>query len=64
MHTFSWIEEQVELRASDVTKQGENIQGEERILSLVAFDDQGRKFTNCTAVNPEFSIKGEGQISL
>ena len=32
--------------------------GEERILSLVALDDQGRKFTNCTAVNPDFSIKG------
>jgi len=24
----------------------------------------GRKFTNCTAVNPDFSLKGEGQISL
>ena len=39
MHTFTWIEEQVELRASDVSKQGENVDGEERILSLVALDD-------------------------
>lgn len=64
MHTFTWIEEQVELRASEVNKQGDTVDGEERILSLIALDDQGRKFTNCTAVNPDFSIKGEGQISL
>ena len=64
MHTFTWIEEQVELSASEVNKQGDTVDGEERILSLVALDDQGRKFTNCTAVNPDFSIKGEGQISL
>ena len=31
--------------------------GEERILSLVAFDQTGRKFTNCTAIRPEFTVK-------
>ena len=31
--------------------------GEERTLSLVAFDQTGRKFTNCTAVRPSFEVK-------
>ena len=31
--------------------------GEERTLSLVAYDQTGRKFTNCTAIRPEFTVK-------
>ena len=31
--------------------------GEERTLSLVARDQAGRKFTNCTAVRPGFEVK-------
>lgn len=31
---------------------------------MIAFDSLGRKFTNCTAVNPSFEVKGEGQIRL
>ena len=64
MHSFNWVEEQLEMRASEISKQGETIEGEERIISLIALESLGRKFTNCTAVNPDFEVKGEGQISL
>lgn len=52
------------MRASEFNKQGELVEGEERLISLTAFDNQGRKFTNCTAVNPEFTVKGEGSILI
>lgn len=39
MHSFSWIEEQIEMRASELNKQGEVVDGEEHIISLVAFDN-------------------------
>ena len=29
-------------------------------MSLMAFDSSGRKFTNCTALSPTFSQKGNG----
>jgi len=64
MHSFEWVEEQAELRASEINKQGEVTGGEQRILSLTALDYQGRKFTNCTAVDPDYSVKGDDQVSL
>jgi len=50
------------MKAAEYNKQGDLVEGEEATISLVAFDNQGRKFTNCTAVNPEFSSKGDGQV--
>lgn len=39
IQSFNWIEDQLELRASEVNKQGELIEGEERLVSLVALDN-------------------------
>lgn len=30
------------------------------MLSIIALDQKGRKFTNCTAVATQFELKGEG----
>ena len=61
---LSWIEEQSEIRAAPSDPEEIKLRqskelpvGEERVLSLVAFDQNGRKFTNCTAIRPDFEIK-------
>lgn len=33
--------------------------GEARVLSLIALDSKGRKFTNCTSVRPTYEVRGE-----
>jgi len=38
--------------------------GEVRVLSLIAIDSKGRKFTNCTAVRPSYELKGETFVNL
>lgn len=58
-----WLEEQIEAKAA-YTEGMDYIEGETRTMSLMAFDKQGRKFTNCTAINPTFSLKGDGNIEL
>jgi len=62
VHELAWIEEQVELRAM----KDANLQdGEQRVLSLYGRDIQGRKFSNCTAISPSISLKGnEGILDL
>jgi len=70
MNQLSWIEEQVEIQARPQlpeTVQTENSSdaaqkktfGEVRVLSLYALDSKGRKFTNCTAVRPNYELRGE-----
>ena len=34
------------------------------IISIIAFDRFGRKFTNCTSVNAQFELKGEGILEV
>lgn len=40
------------------------LDGETRVLSVIALDRKGRKFTNCTAVFPTFETKGNGNIKV
>lgn len=39
IQSFSWIEDQLEMRASEVNQQGEVVEGEERVVSLIALDN-------------------------
>lgn len=34
------------------------------MLSLIALDNKGRKFTNCTSVRPEYEIRGDTFINF
>ena len=78
INQFKWLEELVELKARTVLSQnpadasdqtGSQKQlyssvGESRLLSLVALDSKGRKFTNCTAVRPSYELRGETIVSI
>ena len=55
IHQLKWLEDQMELSAQ---------QGGSQIVNVIALDRQGRKFTNCTAIYPSFSTKGEGNIKI
>lgn len=67
LNQFTWIEEKVEIKSGTPTApavaaksdQANKALGEIRVLSLVALDSKGRKFTNCTAVRPDYELKGE-----
>ena len=69
LNQLSWIEEQVEIKArppqqsaiagSDPGDKTAKTYGEVRVLSLFALDSKGRKFTNCTAVRPNYELRGE-----
>jgi hypothetical protein len=47
--TLTWLEEHLEVQ-----------QGAFITLNVIALDTFGRKFTNCTAVTPQFDMKGDG----
>lgn len=70
LNQLSWVEEQVEIKASSpstaTTTRGDQAKpyGEVRVLSLIALDSKGRKFTNCTSVRPSYELKGETFVSL
>jgi len=32
------------------------------MLSLIAVDDRGRKFTNCTSLEFSYEVKGDGAV--
>ena len=53
IHTFSWVEEHAEIEKSHSD-----------VVSLIAHDGSGRKFTNCTSVGVRFNVLNEGIISL
>lgn len=61
LNQFTWIEEQVEIKAAATQAKSDQAKafGEIRVLSLVALDSKGRKFTNCTSVRPDYELKGE-----
>ena len=48
--SLTWLEDHLEIQ--------KNV--DEAYLSVIALDQQGRKFTNCTAVMTQFEVKGEG----
>jgi len=50
---FSWVEDHIEVQ-----------QGRSTVVSLIAHDKQGRKFTNCSSVAVQYDIKDEGVISI
>lgn len=52
--SFTWVEDHIEIQ--------KNV--EEAILSIIALDQQGRKFTNCTSVATQFELKGESILSF
>ena len=69
LNQLSWVEEQVEIKASSLptpTTRGDQAKpyGEVRVLSLIALDSKGRKFTNCTSVRPNYELKGETFVGL
>jgi hypothetical protein len=51
--TLKWLEDHSEIKKNveDVT------------LNLIAFDKEGRKFTNCTSMEVSFDLKGEGILA-
>ena len=66
LNQLTWMEEQVEIKArplapavSTSSNEQEKTYGEVRVLSLFALDSMGRKFTNCTAVRPNYELRGE-----
>lgn len=47
---LKWLEDHSEIK--------KNV--EEITLNLIAFDKEGRKFTNCTNIEVSFDLKGDG----
>lgn len=52
--SLTWLEDHLEIEKKST---------EEARLNIIALDRQGRKFTNCTGVNAQFEIKGEGILT-
>ena len=50
---LKWLEDHSEIK--------KNV--EEVTLNLIAFDKDGRKFTNCTGIEVTFDLKGEGILA-
>lgn len=50
VHHLTWLESRLEAHR----------QTETSLLSVIALDSRGRKFTNCTALQMRFDIKGDG----
>ncbi len=50
---LKWLEDHSEIK--------KNI--EDITLNLIAFDKEGRKFTNCTNIEVSFDLKGEGILA-
>ena len=70
LNKLAWIEEKVEINArpplsiNGRTSELNRGYGEVRVLSLFAQDSKGRKFTNCTAVRPQYEMKGETFMTM
>ena len=54
---MKWLEDHIELKSEDLESAGES-----SLVSLIALDRLGRKFTNCTSLETGFEIKGEGNL--
>lgn len=54
VHHLTWLESRLEAHR----------QTETSLLSVIALDSRGRKFTNCTALEMRFDIKGDGASLL
>ena len=52
VHHLQWLENRVEIHQ----------ESEQTLLSALAVDQRGRKFTNCTALELNFEIKGESAV--
>jgi len=52
VHHLEWLEQRVEA-----------LQGNEVMLSTIAVDLQGRKFTNCTDLTIVYQISGDGFVA-
>lgn len=57
VNQLKWLEDHLELKSEDVSGSGES-----SMISLIALDRAGRKFTNCTSLDTSFDIKGEGNL--
>lgn len=57
VNQLKWLEDHLELKGENVTGSGES-----SMISLIALDRAGRKFTNCTSLDTTFDIKGEGNL--
>ena len=67
LNQLAWIEQQSEMKANtevNLSKYDLKEIGESRVLSLIALDSLGRKFTNCTAVRPSFRTLEQDLISM
>lgn len=52
VHHLEWLEQRVEA-----------LKGNEVLLSSIAVDSQGRKFTNCTDLKIGYQVSGDGFVS-
>jgi hypothetical protein len=51
------LEDHLELKSENDPNSGES-----SMISLIALDRAGRKFTNCTSLETSYEIKGEGNL--
>jgi hypothetical protein len=51
--SFGWLEDHIEVKKNE----------EETTINLIAFDKNGRKFTNCTAIDVSYDLKGAGIVT-
>lgn len=50
--SLSWLEDHLEIKKGD----------EDAVISLIAKDKHGRKFTNCTSLDATYDLKGAGIV--
>jgi hypothetical protein len=51
--SLHWLEDHIESKKNT----------EDVVLNLIALDKNGRKFTNCTSIDPVFELKGAGIVT-
>lgn len=51
--SFGWLEDHIEVKKNE----------EETTINLIAFDKNGRKFTNCSAIDVSYDLKGAGIVT-
>jgi hypothetical protein len=51
---LGWLEEKLEIKSD----------GDYDLISLIAFDKNGRKFSNCTSTAVSFSMRDQNVIEL
>jgi hypothetical protein len=57
VNQLKWLEDHLELKSENDPNSGES-----SMISLIALDRAGRKFTNCTSLDTSYEIKGEGNL--